>query len=198
MEYKPTLSTKSWPSLIFSCRTEYASALEKTFQGEGEGGFGGHFKLFEQISVLHRVRQVCIGQKLSWLIQTCPNMIKLIQIRSNLFKLAKLVQIGSNLSKLDQICQTGTKQRFAIVIETSLSGSEDCRVFSLVRVFFWLKFYFFQRQGALEDYYTTPGLNTMAPWITTVHQIKIRPQTETMPDISTVTRHSTPSGLLMK
>merc|ERR1711962_667973 len=56
----------------------------------------------------------------------------------------------------------------------------------------------YYRQGALEDYYTTPGLNTMAPWITTVHQIKIRPQTETMPDISTVTRHTMPSGLLMK
>jgi len=46
----------------------------------------------------------------------------------------------------------------------------------------------YYRQGALEDYHTTPGLNTMAPWITTVHQIKIRPQTETMPDVSTVTR----------
>ena len=101
---------------------------------------------------------------------------------------------------MDQTCPNSIKpvktkiyRAFVIVIETLLTGSKDCRVFSLLGVFL-TKVFFFQRQGALEDYYTTPGLNTMAPWITTVHQIKIRPQTETMPDISTVTRHSTPSG----
>jgi len=46
----------------------------------------------------------------------------------------------------------------------------------------------YYRQGALQDYYTGPGLHTMAPWITTVEQVHIRSQTETMPSVKTVTK----------
>ena len=46
----------------------------------------------------------------------------------------------------------------------------------------------YYRQGALQDYHTVPGLHTMAPWITTVEQVTIRSQTETMPSVKTVTK----------
>jgi len=46
----------------------------------------------------------------------------------------------------------------------------------------------YYRQGALVDEYKLPGIRMMAPFITEVLEIKIRPQTETMEDVKTVTR----------
>jgi len=43
-------------------------------------------------------------------------------------------------------------------------------------------------QGALVDTYTLPGIRMQAPFITEMLEIKIRPQTETMDDVKTVTR----------
>ena len=43
-------------------------------------------------------------------------------------------------------------------------------------------------QGALDDEYTHPGVHWSVPFVTTIEEITIRPQTETLESISTVTR----------
>lgn len=43
-------------------------------------------------------------------------------------------------------------------------------------------------QGALDDKYTHPGVHWSVPFVTTIEEITIRPQTETLESISTVTR----------
>lgn len=43
-------------------------------------------------------------------------------------------------------------------------------------------------QGALEERYAEPGIRFQKPFITEMREITIRPQTETMQDVSTVTR----------
>jgi len=46
----------------------------------------------------------------------------------------------------------------------------------------------YYRQGALQESYSLPGVRFMAPFITELKEITIRPQTETMADVKTVTR----------
>merc|ERR1712110_601768 len=46
-------------------------------------------------------------------------------------------------------------------------------------------------QGALEDRYALPGVRFQKPFITEMREITIRPTTETMEDISTVTKDGT-------
>ncbi len=43
-------------------------------------------------------------------------------------------------------------------------------------------------QGALDEEYTHPGVHWSVPFVTTIEEITIRPQTETLDSISTVTR----------
>ena len=43
-------------------------------------------------------------------------------------------------------------------------------------------------QGALENEYTLPGVHWSVPFVTTIEEITIRPQTETLEPISTVTK----------
>ena len=43
-------------------------------------------------------------------------------------------------------------------------------------------------QGALDDKYTSPGVHWSIPFVTTIEEITIRPQTETLEPISTVTK----------
>ena len=43
-------------------------------------------------------------------------------------------------------------------------------------------------QGALDDQYSLPGIRFQKPFITEMNEIIIRPQTETMNDVKTVTR----------
>ena len=43
-------------------------------------------------------------------------------------------------------------------------------------------------QGALDDKYTSPGVHWSVPFVTTIEEITIRPQTETLEPISTVTK----------
>ena len=43
-------------------------------------------------------------------------------------------------------------------------------------------------QGALDDRYSTPGVHWSVPFVTSIVEVKIRPQTETLEAISTVTR----------
>ena len=43
-------------------------------------------------------------------------------------------------------------------------------------------------QGALDDTYTLPGVHWSIPFVTVIEEITIRPQTETLDMISTVTR----------
>ena len=76
---------------IFSCWTESAAALAKTFWG-GDVGDVSNF-----LSII----QCYTGSDLFELVQTCANFIKLVQISSNMSKLdqtcpdwIKLVQIG--------------------------------------------------------------------------------------------------------
>lgn len=51
-----------------------------------------------------------------------------------------------------------------------------------------LKFFFLKFLGALEDRYALPGVRFQKPFITEMREITIRPTTETMEDISTVTK----------
>merc|ERR1739848_455168 len=46
----------------------------------------------------------------------------------------------------------------------------------------------YYRQGALQEKYSLPGVRFMAPFITELKEITIRPQTETMEDVKTVTK----------
>lgn len=43
-------------------------------------------------------------------------------------------------------------------------------------------------QGALDDSYTHPGIHWSIPFVTVIEEITIRPQTETVEAITTVTR----------
>ena len=43
-------------------------------------------------------------------------------------------------------------------------------------------------QGALSDQYTLPGVHWQRPFVTEMKEIKIRPQTETLKDVKTVTK----------
>jgi regulator of protease activity HflC (stomatin/prohibitin superfamily) len=43
-------------------------------------------------------------------------------------------------------------------------------------------------QGALNDHYSHPGVHWSIPFVTDIEEITIRPQTETLEDISTVTQ----------
>lgn len=43
-------------------------------------------------------------------------------------------------------------------------------------------------QGALDDTYTMPGVHWSVPFVTVIQEITIRPQTETLDVITTVTR----------
>ena len=43
-------------------------------------------------------------------------------------------------------------------------------------------------QGALSDHYTLPGVHWQRPFVTEMKEIKIRPQTETLKDVKTVTK----------
>merc|ERR1711971_1377932 len=43
-------------------------------------------------------------------------------------------------------------------------------------------------QGALSNYSTQPGVHWSVPFVTVIEEITIRPQTETLEDITTVTR----------
>ena len=46
------------------------------------------------------------------------------------------------------------------------------------------------KNGALLDAYTNPGVNTMAPWVTVVKEVGVRPQTDVLEPIKTVTKDS--------
>jgi len=69
---------------------------------------------------------------------------------------------------------------------TCTTGLDQIRIhffWSSVSIKFFRKFL-----GALEDRYALPGLRFQKPFITEMREITIRPTTETMEDISTVTK----------
>ena len=44
------------------------------------------------------------------------------------------------------------------------------------------------RFGALMEVLTHPGIHHMAPFVTTMHQVQVRPQTDTLPPMAVITR----------